>query len=169
VKVGEQLREMWRQARRGRQAGNGERSRQVDLDAEVGAEAERKTLALPAILSPVQFPGKHLPKPTPMNLRRFAETPVVRRAINVIKDRIAAMDWQIRVRRGVQPNDVAFAARKLRALRCALRNWFTVSNATSSGPNPNGVKLRGFIRMYINCRSSSSTAPDSSCPGMACA
>ncbi len=65
------------------------------------AEAERKTLALPAILSPVQFPGGTLPKPTPTNLRRFAETPVVRRAINVIKDRIAAMDWQVRVRRGV--------------------------------------------------------------------
>ena len=74
------------------------------------AEAERKTLALPAILSPVQFPGRHLPKPTPMNLRRFAETPVVRRAINVIKDRIAAMDWQVRVRRGVEAGDVAFAA-----------------------------------------------------------
>jgi phage portal protein BeeE len=64
------------------------------------AEAERKTLALPSILTPVQFPGRHLPKPTPANLRRFAETPVVRRAINVIKDRIAAMDWQVRVRRG---------------------------------------------------------------------
>ncbi len=36
----------------------------------------------------------------------------------------------------------------------------TVSNATSSGPNPKGVKLRGFIRIYISCRSSSnSTAP----------
>ena len=118
MKVGEQLREMWRQARRGRQAGDGGQSRQVELEA--GAEAERKTLALPAILSPVQFPGKHLPKPTPMNLRRFAETPVVRRAINVIKDRIAAMDWQLRVRRGVRAEDVAFAARKLRALRRAL-------------------------------------------------
>jgi len=118
VKVGEQLREMWRQARGGRQAGDGGQSRQVELEA--GAEAERKTLALPAILSPVQFPGKHLPKPTPMNLRRFAETPVVRRAINVIKDRIAAMDWQIRVRRGVRAEDVAFAARKLRALRRTL-------------------------------------------------
>ena len=74
------------------------------------AEAERKTLALPAILSPVHFPGRHLPKPTPVNLRRFAETPVVRRAINVIKDRIAAMDWQVRVRRGVRPEDVAFTA-----------------------------------------------------------
>src|SRR5581483_3038713 len=86
----------------------------------VDAEAERKTLALPAILSPVQFPGRHLPKPTPVNLRRFAETPVVRRAINVIKDRIAAMDWQIRVRRGVLPQDVAFLERKLRALRRTL-------------------------------------------------
>jgi HK97 family phage portal protein len=64
------------------------------------ATGDRRTLALPAILTPVQYPGKLLPKPTPANLRRFAETPVVRRAINVIKDRVAAMDWQIRVRRG---------------------------------------------------------------------
>jgi HK97 family phage portal protein len=113
VRVGEQLREFWRQA-----IGSGERS---SLGASAAtAEAERKTLALPAILSPLQFPGKLLPKPTPANLRRFAETPVVRRAINVIKDRIAAMDWQVRVRRGVRPGDVAFAERKLRALRRAL-------------------------------------------------
>src|ERR1700735_3704865 len=122
VKVGEQIREMWRQAthgtqaRHGRQAGNDAQARTVELEA----EAERRTLALPAILSPVQFPGKHLPKPTPANLRRFAETPVVRRAINVIKDRIAAMDWQIRVRRGVRADEVAFAPRKLRALRRTL-------------------------------------------------
>jgi len=104
------LREIWRQATHGREDG-------VSAKA---AEAERRTLALPAILSPVQFPGKLLPKPTPANLRRFAETPIVRRAINVIKDRIAAMDWQIRVRRGVGPGDVAFVARKLKALRRAL-------------------------------------------------
>jgi hypothetical protein len=79
------------------------------------AEAERKTLALPAILSPVQFPGR-IAQADAGELRRFAETPVVRRAINVIKDRIAAMDWQVRVRRGVRPGDVAFAERKLRAL-----------------------------------------------------
>jgi HK97 family phage portal protein len=123
---------MWRQARHGGQALDGsqaggqlvgdERSRRIGVEAGVGAgaEADRKTLALPAILSPMQFPGKHLPKPSPLNLRRFAETPVVRRAINVIKDRIAAMDWQIRVRRGVRSDEVAFAPRKLRALRRAL-------------------------------------------------
>lgn len=115
MKVGEQLREIWRQAT-GRP---GEKTAGVKASA-ADAEAERKTLALPAVLSPVQYPGRLLPKPTPMNLRRFAETPIVRRAINVIKDRIAAMDWQIRVRRGVRAGDVAFAERKLRALRRTL-------------------------------------------------
>jgi HK97 family phage portal protein len=111
VKVGEQLREMWRQA-----TGRGGSMRPMEAQA----EAERKTLALPAIMSPVEFPGRHLPKPTPVNLRRFAETPLVRRAINVIKDRIAAMDWQVRLRRGVDAAEVAFMARKLRALRRTL-------------------------------------------------
>ncbi len=115
MKVGEQLREMWRGVSR---SGRGRETRAAELAA--AAEAERKTLALPAILSPVQFPGRHLPKPTPVNLRRFAETPVVRRAINVIKDRIAAMDWQVRVRRGVDPAEVAFLPRKLKALRRTL-------------------------------------------------
>jgi len=111
--VGEQLRGIWRQATKG--------NRKTELSASAAdAEAERKTLMMPSILSPVQFPGHLLPKPTPMNLRHFAETPVVRRAINVIKDRIAAMDWQIRVRRGAQPGDVAYLERKLRALRRTL-------------------------------------------------
>ena len=107
MKVTEQIRAMWRQAT----SGGVER---------VGAASERRTLAMPAILSPLQYPGRLLPKPTPANLRRFAETPLVRRAINVIKDRIAAMDWQIRVRRGVDQGDVAFLPRKLRALRRTL-------------------------------------------------
>ena len=83
VKIREQLRGLWRQATGDARVavGGPEMSAQAD--------AERKTLALPAILSPVHFPGHALPKPTPLKLRRFAETPVVRRAINVIKDRIA--------------------------------------------------------------------------------
>jgi HK97 family phage portal protein len=69
-----------------------------------------------------------LPKPTQVNLRRFAETPVVRRAINVIKDRIVAMDWQVRVRRGVVAEEIGYQARKLRALRRVLEE----PNATDS-------------------------------------
>ena len=116
MKVREQLRALWRQAT----GGVG-----VAVDAEA-ANVGRKTLALPAILSPVQFPGQSLPKPTPANLRRFAETPVVRRAINVIKDRVAAMDWQIRLRRGFapgesdRPNDSGDESHRLLALRRTL-------------------------------------------------
>jgi len=128
VSVGEQLREIWRQTRRGgrntnhesRTTSRGSRAGKGSRSLEAAADAERRTLALPAIASPVEFPGRHLPKPTPVNLRRFAETPVVRRAINVIKDRIAAMDWQVRVRRGYQPADVADAAKRLTALRRML-------------------------------------------------
>jgi HK97 family phage portal protein len=98
-------------------------NKQAKLEA---AEGERKTLALPAILNPVQYPGRLLPKPTPANLRRFAETPVVRRAINVIKDRVAAMDWQIRVRRGASATVTSASGElkgipeKLQALRLVL-------------------------------------------------
>ena len=121
MRVSEQLREIWRQA-----TGNGRRAALAASAAD--AEAERRTLALPAVSSPVQFPGRLLPKPTPANLRRFAETPVVRRAIKVIKDRIAAMDWQVRVRRGVGPGEVAYVTRKLTALRRTLEEPNAVDN-----------------------------------------
>jgi HK97 family phage portal protein len=87
----------------------------------VDAEMERRTQALPAILSPVQYPGARLlPKPTPVNLRRFAETPVVRRAINVIKDRIASMDWQVRMRRDFASGDLPDFESRSKALRRML-------------------------------------------------
>jgi HK97 family phage portal protein len=109
VKLATQIRALWRNA-----------SATPDkLDAAEGEK--RKTLALPSILTPVQYPGKLLPKPTPANLRRFAETPVVRRAINIIKDRVAAMDWQIKVRRGFGPDgDRGDTPARMQALRCVL-------------------------------------------------
>ncbi len=112
MNVTQQLRALWRQA-------TSSRTGEIEARSEA-AESERRTLALPAILSPIQYPGNLVPKPTPANLRRFAETPVVRRAINIIKDRVAAMDWQIRVRRGVKPGQTAWEERKLRALRRTL-------------------------------------------------
>ena len=83
----------------------------------------RKTQPLPAILSPYQSPTSNnhaLPKPSAASLRKFAETPVARRAINLVKDRIASMDWQIRVRRGVDPTTIESLQEKLDALRSAL-------------------------------------------------
>jgi HK97 family phage portal protein len=120
VKVGEQLRGIWRQA-------TGSKSTGKPAGA-MNAEAGRLTLALPAMAGPFQSTGRHLPKASPVNLRRFAETPVVRRAINVIKDRIAAMDWQVRVRRNVRAENVAAVEKRL----CALRRMLEEPNDADS-------------------------------------
>ncbi len=88
---------------------------------------ERKTAMLPAILSPYNpYNGltrggqNALPKPTAANLRKFSETPVVRRAINVVKDKIASMDWQVRVRRGYSGATVEDAEERMKVLRQCL-------------------------------------------------
>src|SRR5580698_6834446 len=81
--------------------------------------AKRKTLALPSILTPYRTPSSALPKPTPVNLRRFAETPLVRRAINLLKDRISSLDWQVRLKRGFTAAGVADVEDRMLALRRA--------------------------------------------------
>ncbi len=81
---------------------------------------QRKTVALPSIFSPYPSTQRALPKPTPANLRKFAETPVVRRAINLIKDRVASLDWQVRLKRDYTPQKVGYAARKAAILRRTL-------------------------------------------------
>ena len=109
--MGERVRSAW-QALRGVQAAS------VDL----GRNAGHKAVALPSVLSPYQ-PNRiqnQPPKPTAANLRRFAEMPVARRAINLVKDQIASMDWQIRIRRGYDPAGVPEADARMNALRIAL-------------------------------------------------
>ncbi len=64
-------------------------------------EGKRKTLALPSILQTYGPRADAMPKPTPVNLRRFSETPVARRAINAIKDQIAGMRWRVQSRPGL--------------------------------------------------------------------
>jgi len=98
--------------------------------ASVAASTEdvgvRKTTVTPlgmsSIFAPFRTTGiqNSLPKPTAANLRRFAETPVTRRAINCIKDRIACMDWQIEVRRGAGEDLAGDRAERALALTRAL-------------------------------------------------
>ncbi len=96
------------------------RRKEAGIEASEEQVAKRKTLALPSILTPYRTPSNALPKPTPVNLRRFAETPLVRRAINVLKDRIASLDWQVRLKRGFPMSDVANVGERMQALRRAL-------------------------------------------------
>jgi phage portal protein BeeE len=78
----------------------------------------RKTVALPSIFDTYGYPRggltPHLmPKPTAANLRKFAETPVARKAINTIKDRIAGMKWRVQPRRGRRIEELAYGARRV--------------------------------------------------------
>src|SRR5882724_6807879 len=94
-----------------------------DVRVEAAGVGARKPTMLPAILSPYR-PGVAvanacvLPKASPANLRRLAETPVARRAINVVKDRVASMDWQIRLKRDAVAD--AETVDRLRVLRRCL-------------------------------------------------
>jgi HK97 family phage portal protein len=95
----------------------------VAVAAEDAAKGARKTVMLPSILTPYnqgRAGQQATPKPTPQNLRKFAETPVARRAINVVKDKIASMDWKIKLRRGYSSADVPDAAERMRVLRRCL-------------------------------------------------
>ena len=75
----------------------------------------RKTLALPSVLT-MGNRREGMPKPTPANLRKFAETPVARKAINTIKDRIACMRWTIRPRNGRSLRELPDAEARMRTL-----------------------------------------------------
>src|SRR3954471_8680463 len=86
------------------------------IEAMRGQQGERKTRPLPTIFTGYGGRGQGLPKPTPANLRRFAETPVARKAINTIKDRVAGMSWRIQPKNGRALADVADGARRIQLL-----------------------------------------------------
>ncbi len=98
--------------------------RVAGIDAAQKDDGERKTVAAPlgvrSIFAPFRGGGvqNQLPKPTAANLRRFAETPVARRAINCIKDRIACMEWRIEARPGAELR--GYATQRAAALTRAL-------------------------------------------------
>ena len=81
-----------------------------------GAEGRRRTSAMPSIFNSYGPMTEAMPKPTPYNLRRFSETPIARRAINCIKDRIAGMRWRIQPRQGFALEAIPFGAERMRIL-----------------------------------------------------
>jgi HK97 family phage portal protein len=106
-------------------------------------DSERKTtptpLGMSSIFAPFRTTGiqNALPKPTAANLRRFAETPAARRAINFIKDRIACMEWRIEATPGALTADASERMQRAESLRRA----FDAPNDTDS--------FRTFIEQVI--------------------
>jgi HK97 family phage portal protein len=76
----------------------------------------RRTSALPSIFNAYGPMNDAMPKPTPYNLRRFSETPIARRAINCIKDRIAGMRWRVQPRQGYSLEGLPDGAERVRIL-----------------------------------------------------
>jgi HK97 family phage portal protein len=76
----------------------------------------RRTTALPSIFNSYGPMNDAMPKPTPYNLRRFSETPIARRAINCIKDRIAGMRWRVQPRQGYSLEGIPDGAERVRIL-----------------------------------------------------
>jgi hypothetical protein len=76
----------------------------------------RRTSALPSIFNSYGPLSEAMPKPTPYNLRRFSETPIARRAINCIKDRIAGMRWRVQPRQGYSLEAIPNGAERVRLL-----------------------------------------------------
>jgi phage portal protein BeeE len=92
---------------------------------------QRRTQPLPLYIG--SAPARDgLPKPTPLNLRRFAETPVARKAINTVKDRIAGMKWRVQPRHDRQAD-----APRVEAL-----------TATFDAPNPDD-SFRSFAEQVL--------------------
>src|SRR5579875_2273188 len=105
-----------------------ERVTGVEAGAAADQPGERKTSALPmgmgpgSVLMPFRTQGAAnvLPKPTTGNLRRLAETPAARRAINCIKDRIASMEWRIEARPTAGGDTMDDRAARIQRLTAAL-------------------------------------------------
>ncbi len=77
---------------------------------------KRRTSSLPSIFNSYGPLQEAMPKPTPYNLRRFSETPIARRAINCIKDRIAGMRWRVQPRQGYALESIPNGAERIRIL-----------------------------------------------------
>jgi phage portal protein BeeE len=90
---------------------------QIHAASDALRRRKRKTQSLPAALSHRGSAIDHiLPKPTPANLRRFAETPVARKAINTIKDRVACMKWRVQPKNGRALADLPSGAERAQVL-----------------------------------------------------
>jgi len=87
-----------------------------DMGHPIVETGRRRTVALPSIFNSYGPLTEAMPKPTPYNLRRFSETPIARRAINCIKDRIAGMRWRVQPRQGYSLESIPFGAERVRIL-----------------------------------------------------
>jgi hypothetical protein len=107
----------------------------------------RRTLPLPSILNTYTPRQDVLPKLTARNLRRFAETPVARKAINTIKDRIAGMRWRVQVKPSQHPQGQPGGSPALQQ-HGSLEQRIRILTANFEAPNPDD-SFRSFAEQVL--------------------
>jgi HK97 family phage portal protein len=111
--------------------------RMAGVSASSVNEPKRRTMALPSILNTYGPVTNVVPKPTAENLRRLGETPVARKAINTIKDRIAGMRWRVQPRQGLSLEGIPDGAERVRIL-----------TGNFQSPNPED-SFRSFVEQLL--------------------
>lgn len=92
--------------------------------------------ALPPMLQPWRpVQANVAQKPTAANLRTMAQMPVVRRAINYVKDRVCNMAWEVRLKAEAMPD--AHTEERMRVLNRLMR-----------APNPRD-SFRTFVEQVL--------------------
>src|SRR5258706_285036 len=129
------------------------------LLAQKTSDRKRRTIALPSVFTTgTRLPI--LPKPSPSNLRRFAETPVARKAINTVKDRVACMQWRIQPKNGRALQEIPHGEERVRILTDNLDSpnyddsfrslaEQVLEDVIVGGFGAAGQQLRGAIRVVV--------------------
>lgn len=82
---------------------------------------DRRSWAYPFLPEALHRLNQPVLKATPYNLRRFSETPVPRRAINLIKNALLMFEWSVEVEDGIDDQDPDVQQRIQIATECLKR------------------------------------------------
>ena len=118
----------------------------ASTNIEAAGEAARRTVPLPSILTsgaPTLMRAGVMPKPTPANLRRFAEMPIARRAINIVKDRVAGMQWRIEEKKSFKFRVSSFENQKTHSSKTGLGG--APDLLESSDVSPRISQKKGYV------------------------
>jgi portal protein len=91
-------------------------------------------------------------KNTPYNLRRFSETPVPRRAINLVKNSVLSFPWEIVVREDIPNNeDPELKAEREQRIHIATESFKRPNDTGESSRDLQEMMLEDFLTVGAGC------------------
>lgn len=91
-------------------------------------------------------------KNTPYNLRRFSETPVPRRAINLVKNAVLGFRWEIKVKKEFEgEEDPEIKAERQQRIDIATKSFKTPNDTGESNRDLLEMMLEDFLTVGAGC------------------